>query len=497
MIESGKKIASSEAPASSEAQAATLPLCVDLDGTLISGDSLWECMVLLLTKNPWCLLLAPFWLIFGGRAGLKWQMARRAALNPAHFSFNRELLDFLHTEQRRGRPLVLVTAADQQMADSVAVYLGIFDQVFGSRDGQNLKGRHKAEFLRATFGERGFFYVGDSSADMHIWRVAAGAYVVGSPRMAARAAKVTEVLRCFPRRSATLACWSRAIRVHHWSKNLLMLWPLLLAHHLSWHGLLLTALGIVLFGLCSSGVYVLNDLLDLHSDRAHPWKNSRPFASGELSIASGLLTCFVLFAASLGLGVLLLNAAFAGALAFYAVLATWYSLRLKKLVLMDVFVLSSFYTIRIWAGALITATPLSQWFLGFSLFFFLSLAMAKRYSELVHASELVESGNSGRNYRTADRPLLMNIGIASCFAAIVILSLYVHSNEVIALYERPGLLLLLCPLILYWTCRIWLKAQRGELNEDPVTLAMRDRASYAVAIAASAILLLSSMKIPQ
>jgi 4-hydroxybenzoate polyprenyltransferase len=274
-----------------------------------------------------------------------------------------------------------------------------------------------------------------------------------------------------------------------------MLLPVLLAHRLSWHTLLLTLLGVVLFGLCSSGVYVLNDLLDLHSDRRHPWKNARPFATGELSIASGIVTSFLLMGGALGLGTFLLNGAFAGALALYAVIATWYSLRLKKIAIFDVFVLSSFYTIRIWAGALITGTPLSQWFLGFSLFFFLSLAMAKRYSELMHAAELVNSGASGRSYRAGDRDLLMSIGMASCFSAIVILSLYVHSNEVMALYERPGLLLLLCPLILYWTCRIWLKAQRGELDEDPVTLAMRDPVSYGVAAVGAAIMLLSSIRL--
>jgi 4-hydroxybenzoate polyprenyltransferase len=339
--------------------------------------------------------------------------------------------------------------------------------------------------------------MGDSAVDMHVWRVAGGAYVVGSDSTAARAAKVTQLRRVFPCKPGSLSCWSRAIRIHHWSKNLLMVLPVLLAHRLSWHALLLTALGIVLFGLCSSGVYVLNDLLDLHSDRAHPWKNTRPFATGELSISSGVATCCILLAGSIALGGLLLNAKFAGAMALYAVLSNWYSLRLKQLAIFDVFILSSFYTIRIWAGGLITATPLSQWFLGFSLFFFLSLAMAKRYSELVHAAELAESGNSGRSYRSGDRELLMNIGVASCFSAIVILSLYVHSNEVTSLYQRPGFLLLLCPLILYWTCRVWLKAQRGELDEDPVTLAMRDPASYVVAAAGFVIMLLSYMRFPR
>jgi 4-hydroxybenzoate polyprenyltransferase len=472
-----------------------MPLCVDLDGTLIHGDLLWECFVLLLKKNPFLLLLVPFWMVSGGRAKVKRQVAQRVTLEPRNIAYNRELLDFLQAEHMRGRPLVLVTAADQELAEAVAAYTGLFDRVHGSREGQNLKGRAKAEFLRATFGDRGFEYAGDSAADMHVWRISSGAYVVGSESTVERAASVTEVRRWFPSRKGNLSCWSRAIRIHHWSKNLLMLVPILLAHRLSWHTLLLTLVGTVLFGLCASGVYVLNDLLDLHSDRAHPWKNTRPFATGELSIASGVATCLILFSAALGLGTVVLNGAFAGALAFYAVIATWYSLRLKKIAIFDVFVLSSFYTIRIWAGGLITGTPLSQWFLGFSLFFFLSLAMAKRYSELMHAAELADSGKSGRSYRAGDRPLLMNIGMASCFSAIVILSLYVHSNEVMELYRRPGMLLLLCPLILYWTCRIWLKAQRGELDEDPVTLAMRDPVSYCVAAAGLAIMVLASVRL--
>jgi len=471
-----------------------LPLCVDLDGTLIHSDLLWECIILALKNHPFCLFLVPFWLVTGGRPNLKRQIARRVQLEPKNIPYNRELLEFLRTEHERGRQIVLTTAADQELAETIAAHTGLFDDVHGTRDGQNLKGSRKADFLRATFGDRAFEYAGDSSSDMHVWRAASAAYVVGSKATAERAAAVTEVRRWFPRSNGDLKCWSRAIRIHHWSKNLLMLVPLLLAHRLSWHSLLMTLLGMVLFGLCSSGVYIFNDLLDVHSDRAHPWKNERPFASGELSIGSGLRTSLLLLGTALGLGATVLNGPFAGALALYAVTATWYSSRLKRIAILDVFVLSSFYGIRIWAGALITDTPLSQWFLGFSLFFFLSLAMAKRYSELVHAAELTDSGNSGRSYRATDRELLMNIGMASCFSAIVILTLYVHSNEVVALYRRPGLLLLLCPLILYWNSRIWLKAHRGELDEDPVTLALRDPVSYYVAAVGFGIMLVSSLK---
>ena len=158
-------------------------------------------------------------------------------------------------------------------------------------------------------------------------------------------------------------------------------------------------------------------------------------------------------------------------------------------------VLSSFYSFRILAGALITGTPLSQWFLAFSMFFFLSLAMAKRYSELLHAQDLVVAGNSGRGYHTGDRELLLSLGVGSSFSAVVIFSLYVHSQDVGLLYSSPEFLFLLCPIVLYWLSRTWLMAHRGELKEDPVTLAIRDPVSYGVALAAAAVIAASMIHV--
>jgi 4-hydroxybenzoate polyprenyltransferase len=244
-----------------------------------------------------------------------------------------------------------------------------------------------------------------------------------------------------------------------------------------------TAAGFILYGCCASGLYILNDLLDLHSDREHPWKKDRPFAAGEISIPEGLLASLTLLGTSLVVGSLL-DLRFGMALLGYATLTLVYSIYLKKIALLDVFVLSSFYSFRILAGALISSTPLSQWFLAFSLFFFLSLAMAKRYSELLHATDLVASGNSGRGYHVNDRELLLSLGVGSAFSAVVIFSLYVHSPEVRVLYLSPEYLFLLCPIVLYWLSRTWLLAHRGELREDPVTLAIRDRVSYTVAFAA-------------
>ena len=466
-------------------------LCVDLDGTLIRGNLLWECVLALLKSRPLTLFLLPFWLL-SGKAFVKRKLAVKTRLNPARLPYRQEVIELLQRERAEGRRIALVTAADRQLAESVAHHVALFDEVYASDGELNLKGKSKAAFLAEHFTGPGFEYVGDSAADLEVWRKAQGAYVVGSTRRAQQAAAVTTLKAAILDEPASLPTWMNALRGHHWAKNALLFLPLALSHNLAFAPLARTFLGFALYGACASGLYILNDLLDLHSDREHPWKKERAFAAGEISIPQGLLASFFLLSLALGFG-FLLNPRFGAALLGYATLTLWYSLHLKKIALLDVFVLSSFYSFRILAGALISGTPLSQWFLAFSLFFFLSLAMAKRYSELVHATDLLKSGNSGRGYRTDDRELLLSLGVGSCFASVVILSLYVHSQEVRVLYTSPEFLFLLCPIVLYWLSRNWLLAHRGELKEDPVTLAIRDRVSYGVAFASSIVIAASML----
>ncbi len=472
------------------AKALSEVLCVDLDGTLIRGNVLWECVLVLLRTRPITLLLIPFWLL-AGRACLKRKLAARIPLDPALLPYRQQVLDLLRREKAAGRRIALTTASDRELAEAISSYLGLFDEVHASDGHLNLKGASKAAFLAEHFAQTGFDYVGDSAADVEVWRNARAAYVVGTRARAEQAAAVTTLKGTIlePRATFRTSCrtWIHALRGYHWAKNLLLFLPLALSHNLTVEPLVRTLAGFALYGFCASGLYILNDLLDLHSDREHPWKKERPFAAGKISIPEGLLASLILLSSALGLG-FLLDVQFGLALLGYAALTMLYSLYLKKIALLDVFVLSSFYSFRILAGALISATPLSQWFLAFSMFFFLSLAMAKRYSELLQASDLVIAGNSGRGYRTSDRELLLSLGIGSSFSAIVILSLYVHSQDVRLLYSSPEYLFLLCPIVLYWLSRTWLLAHRGELKEDPVTLAIRDPVSYGVALASTAVI---------
>jgi 4-hydroxybenzoate polyprenyltransferase/phosphoserine phosphatase len=465
--------------AAAASRAAEAPLCVDLDGTLLRTDLAWECILSLFKSQPMALFLIPVWLL-RGVAQTKRELAERVNLDVAVLPYRTECISFLTEQREHGRRLGLVTAADNSLAEKVAEHLGLFDFVYGTRDGQNLKGEAKAALLRKEFGEGGYEYIGDSPADLPVWRSSRAAYVVGDQRLVHKVQGVAPVEGVFDSRPATLQSWMSALRVHHWVKNALLFLPLLLAHRFTFGALRDTTFGFLLFGLCASSIYIVNDLLDLHSDRAHPWKSKRPFASGKTSIPGGLLVSGLLAGSTIALS-LWLNVQFGLVLILYILTTVSYSVYLKQIVLLDIFVLSSFYVIRIWAGALVASVPLSDWFLAFSLFFFLSLATAKRYSELVHAGALVDSGKSGRGYIDSDRELLMPLGIGSSFASVIILALYEHSQELLVLYPRPKPLLLICPILLYWLSNIWLKAGRGKLDDDPLTLSIRDPMTFGVA----------------
>lgn len=462
-------------------QTAEAPLCVDLDGTLLRTDLVWECILSLFKTQPLALFLFPVWLL-QGIAKTKRELAERVKLDVAVLPYRAECLSFLNEQRQLGRRIGLVTAADKSLAEKVAEHLGLFDFVYGTRDGENLKGEAKAALLRKEFGEGGYDYIGDSQADLPVWKDSRAAYVVGDQQLVRKVRGVARVEGVIDSQPASLQTWLSALRIHHWVKNALLFLPLLLAHRFTFDALRDTTLGFLLFGLCASSIYIVNDLLDLHSDRAHPWKSRRPFASGKTSIPGGLVLSGLLAGSTIALG-FWLNIQFGLVLILYILTTMLYSVYLKRVALLDIFVLSSFYVIRIWAGSVAASVPLSDWFLAFSLFFFLSLATAKRYSELVHAGALVDSGNSGRGYVDSDRALLMPLGIGSSFAAVIILALYEHSQELLLLYPKPEPLLLICPILLYWLSSIWLKAGRGKLDDDPLTLSIRDPMTFGVAAA--------------
>lgn len=457
-----------------------IPLCVDCDGTLLKTDLLHEAVFLLAKQSPVSLLLLPVWLM-RGKAYLKQQIASRISINFESLPVREEIISLIESARLQNRNIVLATASPQIWANGVADQLGLFNQVLASDDLTNLSGSNKANQLIRHFGEKQFDYVGNDHADLHVWEHAAGAVVVSSnASLIRKAADKAEIKQVIDSGSATPFTYLKALRVHQWMKNLLVWLPLAAAHQLgSIQGLMNGFFAFASFSLCASAVYIINDLLDLESDRIHIRKRRRPFASGAIPIWQGALMAPALLVGALLLA-LELPAAFLIVLGFYFAMTLAYSLRLKRQVIVDVILLAGLYTIRVVAGAAATQTMPSFWLLALSMFIFLSLAMVKRYSELLITLEQHKTVTAGRGYQIADLPVLMSIGVSSGMAAVMVLALYVNSPESSILYQHKMLLWLAPPLLLYWVSRIWMKAHRGEVDDDPVVFAIRDWQSLAI-----------------
>ena len=416
---------------------------------------------------------------------------KRTAVDAGTLPFREELLHWLREERAGGRRVVLVADGDPQIAEQIAAHLGLFDEV-ARTGGAGPSAERTRRTLVERFGQRGFDYAGSDAGDMPVWAASRGAVVVGDRSLGDRVGRTTPVLRVFAAPKPTLRTWIKAIRLHQWVKNALVFLPALLAHRIAAPAVLLNAaLAFLAFGCCASSVYVTNDLFDLTADRQHARKRHRPFAAGLLSVRSGVLAslilmlCAALLAAYIGLACALVLACYYG--------VTWaYSLRLKRVALLDVMTLAGLYTLRIIAGAAATRIDLSFWLLAFSVFLFLSLGFVKRYAEIYDARKAGKLAGHARGYGADDLPVVMNLGTASGYCAVVVIALYINSADSIALYHHHKPLWLLCPLMLFWISRVWMLTARGHMHDDPVVFALHDRASLIV-VAALGLIVLSSI----
>jgi len=465
------------------------PLCVDLDGTLIKSDSLFDAFCELVRRNPLAAWRVPLWMM-GGRARVKIEIARRAPLDAARLPYNLPLLRYLQAQWREGRPLYLATGADAGLAERVAAHLGIFQGVLGTEGKINLTKSRKLARLRERFGE--FDYVGNSGADVVILAGSQEA-MVANPTLGLRLAlrkRHIPVARVFIDRRPVGRTLVKAIRLHQWAKNVLLFVPLLLSHKLTDSSIVAAIAAFFCFCFMASANYLVNDMLDIESDRRHRSKRLRPFAAGDLSVAGGIAFSLALIFASMLL-LPLLPRAFALWLGFYIVATLSYSLYLKRVAVVDVLLLSGLYTLRLLAGGAATGTEISPWLAGFSSFLFLSLAMVKRFSEIENLREMGGTATHGRGYLVADMEQIRSFGTSSAYAAVVVFMLYIARPDVTELYRHATRLWLIVPLLIYWLNRVWLLASRGDLDDDPVVFAMRDGMSLAVGAAVAVVALLA------
>jgi 4-hydroxybenzoate polyprenyltransferase/phosphoserine phosphatase len=465
-------------------------LVVDLDGTLIETDMLQESVLSLFTNHPGKVFNLPIWL-FQGRAALKRRLAQLANIDFETLPLNQALIAFLRTEKARGRQLVLATASDSALATPIAQRLGLFERVLASDGGVNLKGQTKADRLVELYGDKGFDYAGNDAPDLAVWKHAHRVIAVGCPPLVLAKAKTLDPkAMVFPSKPRAPKDYFVAVRAHQWVKNLLVFVPMLAAHQFDMATLATGLKAFLAFSLCASSVYLVNDMLDLTTDRAHPSKSCRPLARGAVPLQHGVLMAALLLVASFVLA-WWVNPGFSLVLGFYYALTSAYSIRLKQMVLVDVFVLAALYTLRIFGGAAALGIPVSFWLLALSINLFLSLAMVKRYTELKALRDQGGRRALGRGYRTDDLELLSSLGGASGYLAALVLALYINSSEVAQRYANPSLLWPVCLLLLFWVSRVWLLAHRGEMHDDPVLFTLKDRPSQVLGLVGLGILLAS------
>lgn len=449
-------------------------LIVDLDGTVLRSDMLLETFWSALGRN-WRAPLGASLALLKGKAALKRYLAQAATVDVTGLPYDETVLDYIRTWRAQGGQAFLVTATDQALADEIAAHLGVFDGVHGSDGQTNLKSANKAAFLRDRYET--FTYIGDAAADIPVWEAAERAVTVNASRTVQQAAeRVAPGAEHLTTNPAHLKPYLKALRPHQWLKNALVFLPVLASHQITQLTLMQSLLAFIAFSLIASSVYVVNDLLDLRVDRAHPRKCKRPFAAGTIPLAHGpwMLGLPLLFGLAIAA---FLGGQFLLVMIGYYALTLAYSLFLKRRMIVDICALAGLYTLRVIAGGAATGIELSIWLLAFSIFLFYSLASVKRQAELVMNTQKGTAKIAGRGYQSDDLAIISMMAIASGYLSVLVLALYLNSEAVQQLYTQPVYLWGICCVLLYWVSRNVMLAHRGQMHDDPVIFAVKDRPS--------------------
>jgi len=468
------------------------PLVIDLDGTLIHGDLLFESILGVIKQNPLNILLIAYWIFsFKRKAILKRKIAIISKIDISKINYNQELIYFIK-ERKKTRTIILCSGTDQIFLEKINEYIGLFDQVIGSNGQLNLVGKNKENCLVEKYGYKGYDYVGNSIADLPVWKSSDKGYIITKSNNLLYRAKLNSNIESLPftKLNATYLSLGRLIRPHQWLKNLLILVPLITAHSLpsisdTYHILL----AITSFSLCASAVYILNDLFDLENDRSHQTKKFRPLAAGEVAISDALILCILLLLMSVIIGKILLSNEFVLLLLSYLLITIFYTLKIKSISILDCFTLGILYTMRTVAGAIVLNLSVSFWLLAFSFFLFLSLALIKRFSEIVDNRNIVSL--PGRGYSVDDKIMIQTLGISVGCISALIFALYLNSVRVALAFYRGEILFIMVPLILFWISHMWNEANRGRMHSDPLVFAVKNRVSQVVGIIAAILIIIA------
>lgn len=453
-----------------------LPLVVDIDGTFLKTDMLFENFWLAMGKSPLETLRAAA-RHFGDRATLKREITKIADIDVGLLPVNAEIEAYIKDALAQRREVIFASASDIELVRKLAQHHGIDGDHLGSDGATNLSGRRKAAALNARYGKGNYAYAGDQKLDLEVWRDAGEAVLVGRhPRalnaLEAEGIAVTQLAKTWSR-PATL----KGLRPHQWVKNVLLFLPMIGAHSLDPGAGLRVLLAMAAFCAAASSIYVINDLLDLAADRQHPKKRFRPLAAGNARIPDAMVISAALGLFALGVG-FLMSWALMGVIAVYMMLSLAYSLKLKKMRWVDIATLATLYTLRVVAGALAAQVVASGWMIAFIFPSFLALGCVKRLTELTLAKS--DGKLPGRGYVRADRQDLLNVASLGVFGSILLFVFYSFSPTAARLYEDIWLLRLAIIPLTFWQIRMVLLGWQGEQDYDPIVFAMRDRTGLAV-----------------
>lgn len=455
------------------------PLVVDLDGTLIASDLLIETAFSELGRRPRSLveMLAA---LKNGKAALKHRLADPIDFDPSALPYDPQVVAFIRTAKAEGRRVYLASASHEKLVSRIADHLGIVDGWFASNKTTNLAGEQKANQLVQIFGERGFDYIGNDAADLPVWEKAAKAFAIRTPvsvrrKLLTREDPVEHLHHTRP----TWRTWAKMLRVHQYAKNALIFVPLLTSHHLTPATVISALMAFVAFSLCASGIYILNDLVDLQDDRRHRTKCRRPLAAGAIPLMHGVVAIPILL-----LGAILVASSislpFLGVLLGYFALTTAYSFALKRLMIIDVITLAGLYSVRVFGGAVATSVVISEWLLAFCMMIFMSLALIKRYVEIAARRDANLPDPTSRDYKNSDLDVVAALAAGAGLNAVTVFTLYISSDAVRRLYTHPKILWLVVPLLMYWIARTLILASRRQMDDDPVVFAIKDKVSLGI-----------------
>lgn len=447
------------------------PLVLDVDGTFLKTDILFECFWAGLGKDPLRVLKACV-LNLSRPAELKRELAEIAGLRTDILPTDPEIKLLAESCLSAGREVVLASASDAQLVQRLAADHGLSPRVFASDGHVNLKGQAKAEALVAAFGENGFDYAGNEKIDREIWKRSENALIVGNhPMIEQSLARMGKSTTTYP------GGWAfrdlvRAFRPHQWVKNVLLLLPMLAAHDFSLPTLLLVLLGVAAFSAAASTIYIVNDLLDLEADRLHPTKQVRPFASGAVPIRVGMIASALLGAVALILGGLL-GPVFLTVVIVYMLLSLAYSLWLKRMRWIDIATLAMLYTLRVVGGAAAGQVSVTGFMLVFIFPIFITLGCVKRLTELTLTTN--DDRLPGRGYGRNDRGDLLNVAGLGTFGALAIFFAYTFTDQARTLYPTQWVLWLALVPMAAWLVRMVRLGYFGKQDHDPIVFAMRDK----------------------